>query len=184
MRFLFLLLVLFVVACPTGYHHNYANVTNNRIDKKRGRRTSGGVLVVGSQKDITQAFLVEVDTRTNQLDKCLQANGWKPLRRDWFGVFVPADWYVSKCSGEQLVPSVMPCHLCIDQKQLPLPKKCCGLRYPTAECPCVCAARAITQDNFWIVTAPNLKLYKAELARLSTGVGFPWGHARIKGCLQ
>jgi len=177
-------LSLLLVGCPGGYFYNYANVTNYTPDTKQGSWTPGGVLVLGPQKDTTAAFIAEVDRRTQELDKCLQAHGWKPLRRDWFGVFVPPDWYVSTCSGEQLVPSVMPCSLCIDQKKLPLPEKCCGLRKPTAECPCVCNARSTIQDNFWIVTAPTLKLYKAELARLSTGVGFPWGDARIKDCVQ
>jgi hypothetical protein len=101
-------------------------------------------------------------------------------------VFIPPDWYTSKCSGEQLVPSRIDFAGCAE-KGVKLPKACqdTDLMKPTKECPCVCNVRAKVQDDWWIVTAPNLKLYKAELTRLVTGIYDPWrAGSEILKCLK
>lgn len=172
---LFIATLVWAASCPPRYRGGFLNVTDYKVG--RGRRTPGGVLVVG---DVPGE---RVDQKVAELDACLRRAGFSAIRKKRFGVFVPPDWYVSKCSGEQLIPSRMPCRLCTEAKGLPLPQKCCGLAKPTLECPCVCNARAAIQDDFWIVTAPNLKLFKAELARLVTGVNNPWKDDRLHSCL-
>ncbi len=186
---LFFLVVASVPSCPrTRYPVNFANVTSYQPDASKGTRTPGGILTVGRPQDITGAFRDQLDLRVNQMDKCLQQQGWPALQRRWFGVFVPSDWYVSACTGQQLIPSRADYRLC-EQKRDPqgnpikMPVACRGVVKPTAACSCPCNFRATIEDNFWIVTAPDLRLLKTELARLHTGVMQPWGHDRIKGCL-
>lgn len=192
----FLLLGLMIAAttsillsgCPsTGYWQDFQAVTAYRVALSEAKQTPGGVRYIAQGKDDTAAFRANLDAKTAALEKCLaQAGaGWQ-VRRDWFVVLVPPDWYVSVCSGQQLVPSTPNCRLCIDQKKLPLPAKCCGLRLPTKECPCVCNMRAVVQPGRppAVVTAPDLRLYKAELARLVTGVNFPWSRPDVVKCIK
>lgn len=179
---------LVLLACLAAYPSGrFMAVTAYPYDAASARRTPQGVRYLAMPKDDTPALRAALDGQTAALERCLAAaNPAWVVRRDWFVVMVPADWYTSKCSGQQLVPSVPDCRLCIDQKGLPLPEKCCGLRRPTAECPCVCNMRAVIQPGNppAIVTAPNLKLYRAELARLVTGVNFPWGNPKILECIK
>lgn len=178
MRFLFCVMVVLLIGCPVNsYRRNFTNVTNYKPDLKAVQKTAKGIRYwAPSGVDVRD----DVDRLTDELEKCLGIS----IRRDWFGVYIPSDAYVSACSGQWLVPSVPDCYLCIDQKGLPLPKKCCGLRKPTKECPCVCNMRSVVQDGWLIITTKTLMLYKDELARLVTGVNFPWGNERIKKCLR
>jgi hypothetical protein len=174
---------LFCSSCPAdSYNYNFANVTDYAIQAVDGVISPGGVLVVREDAEITDEFLYFVDVAVNNFDYCMQAHGWPKLNKKWFGVFVPPDWYVSQCSGEQLVPSSVSYRLC-ENKGLFLPEECRSVHAPTDICPCVCNVRATIQDNFWIVTAPNFKLFTTELARLSTGVGAPWADDKISPCL-
>jgi hypothetical protein len=84
-------------------------------------------------------------------------------------VKIPDDWFVSECSGEELLPIPAPQELC-DAKGLP---RDCG-----------CYWRVETQDDNIIVVPPGLKLYKAELARIVTGENNVWIVPRITACLQ
>lgn len=189
--FIMVMLVIwgFSGGCPrTRYPRNYANVTSHKIDIDKAVRTPGGILTSGPAKDATAAWRDQVDLRVNRLDQCLQKAGFEPIRRKWFGVFVPPDWYTSPCTGQQLIPSRADYRLC-EQKKDPdgnpivMPVACRGVVQPTAACPCPCNFRSTIQDNFWIVTAPDLKLLKTELARLVTGVNAPWADKRMNGCL-
>lgn len=162
---------------PTRYPwRGYADVTSYKVTGQGLRTRSGVRYWAPPGVDVRPG----VDAKITELEKCLGV----VIRRDWIGVLVPDDAYVSKCSGQWLVPSTPPCSLCIDQKGLPLPKQCCGLAKPTAACPCVCNMRSVVQANWLIVTTKTLALFKAELARLVTGVNFPWGNERISRCLK
>lgn len=180
----FLCLLVYLSACPQLHYNNfYLDVTHYKIDRNKGVRTAKGILVVRADAPVTPIFLQEIDRLTDQLDACLQTKGFKPIRRDWFSVFVPADWYVSACSGEQLVPSTPPCQGCYD-KNLPIPPQCCGLAKPRLpDCPCVCNCRAVAQ-GFWLITVPNLKLFKAELCRISTNINSCWARPELVPCLN
>jgi hypothetical protein len=183
-----LTMLLLALGCPgPGYPQNFQAVTAYPVAMSAAKTTPGGVRYIAPLKDDTPALRAQLDAKTAELETCLhQAGAGWHVHRDWFVVLVPPDWYVSACSGQQLVPSTPNCRLCIDQKGLPLPAKCCGLRVPTKECPCVCSMRAVVQPGRppAVVTAPNLLLYKDELARLVTGVNFPWGDPRISRCLK
>jgi hypothetical protein len=153
----------------------FADVTAYHIQAPY--RTPHGVRYWAPDKDMP-GLAERLDAQTEALETCLGAT----IRRDWFTVYVPPDWYVSTCSGEQLVPSRMPCSLC-RAKGLVIPDQCCGVVRPTAECPCACNARAILQGDT-VITAPNLRLYRAELVRLVTGAGNPWLVPELARCLQ
>lgn len=129
----------------------------------------------------TIEFRKQVDAAVGKLELCL---GIK-IRRSGFAVFIPSDWYVSKCSGEQLVPSLADCKLC-RAKGLVISEECCGLRRPTIKCPCVCNFRATVQRSRVIVTAPNMKLFKTELARLVLYPKHnnPWADPAIATCVN
>lgn len=174
---------LFCSSCPTGYNNYWSNCTDYEIDAATGVVSPGGVLVVRDDTEVTSTFLYFVAIAVHNFDACMQAQGWPRLNKKWLGIYIPADWYVSRCSGEQLVPSTVAYQLCVD-KGLFLPEECRGVHAPTEICPCVCNVRATIQDNFWIVTAPNFKLFTTELARLVTGEGSPWSNDRISPCLS
>jgi hypothetical protein len=182
-----LLAALLLVCCQTQYPGIYRNVTHYDYDLRTFKRTHGGVRYQAPAKDDTPAFRADLDRRTAAVKACLaKLNPAWVVRTDWFAVMVPPDWYVSTCSGEQLVPSKMGCQLCRD-KGLVLADECCSLERPTAACPCVCNARAAIQDGGatkLIVTAPNLKLYAAELVRLVSYVNNPWTRKDLVACIR
>lgn len=145
--------------------------------------TPRGILVIRDDAVITTEFLAEVDVKTDDLEACLgrQINLGE-IHRNWFVVYVPVDWYVSTCSGEQLIPSTPPPSSC-RSKGLVIPVECEYVERPTPECPCVCNVRAVIQDSRYIVVTPNLKLYRAELTRLVTNVNNPWTNQALLPCL-
>jgi hypothetical protein len=179
MRLALVLFALALAGCPTsGYpHRGYQDVTKYSPKPSEAKATPGGVRYWAPKGVDVRS---EVDRLIGELEKCLGVT----IRRDWIGVLIPDDAYVSACSGQWLVPSVPWCRLCIDQKGLPLPEKCCGLRKPTKACPCVCNMRSVVQSNWLIVTTKTLALFKAELTRLVTGINFPWGDERTKKCVK
>ena len=133
----------------------------------------------------TDASLLDaIDAKVDQVEVCLakQVPSVK-VNRKWFGVYIPPDWYVSKCSGEQLIPSSVSYKLC-EVKGLDIPTTCHMVTTPTASCPCVCNVRSVIQNNFWIVVTPNLKLFKAELIRLVSNVNNVWTDSQLQPCLN
>jgi len=180
------ILITLSAGCPPrSYPGGFLNVTHYSINKNDTWRTPKNIRVVATKKDVTLDFFKLVDQKTDELEACLLKSGGstKKINRDWFGVYVPADWYVSKCSGEQLVPSRVSYTLC-EAKGLKIEEECYNNERPTEICPCVCNVRATIQDDYWIVTAPNLKLFKTELARLHTNKNAPWKYPEISRCLQ
>lgn len=155
------------------------NATFYRYKHSQFRRTPEGVQYWAPKKDDTEDLRHAIDRKTDELEQCL---GQK-LHRDWFAVYVPPDWYVSSCTGQQLVPSYAALELC-RAKGLNVPETCRGVLKPTKQCPCPCNFRAIVQDGFLVVTAPNLALYKAELTRIVTGVNNPWADKSLVKCLR
>jgi hypothetical protein len=127
-----------------------------------------------------------VDSKVNDLESCLRKAGkLKTIRRAGFAVFIPNDWYISACSGEQLVPSIANYKLC-EAKGLTIPVDCRGQRKPGGNCPCVCNFRATVQGSRVVVTAPNLKLFKAELARIVLYPlhNNPWADPVVAACVK
>ena len=133
-----------------------------------------------------------VDTKVDALESCLLQAGVLslPIRRSGFAVMVAPDWYVSTCTGEQMIPSRADYRLC-EQKKNPdgtpvkIPEECRGLTHPTASCPCPCNFRvAVLRSNIIVVT-PNLKLFKPELARvvLYPNYNNPWTDAKVAACV-
>lgn len=88
-----------------------------------------------------------------------------PIRRDVtlenFDVFLAPDWRKSACSGELVFKCGIDPKYCLEK----------GVT-PTEECPCRC--RATIQNGRTVVTAPNMKLFNAELVRLVTGCNVIW----------
>jgi hypothetical protein len=87
--------------------------------------------------------------------------------RSCLQVRLAPDWYVSKCSGEQLFPCNVPFASCALKGQV-----------PTEGCWCHC--RAMIQDNTTIIVTPNLRLYPAYLTTLLTGCNYPWTKSLAK----
>jgi hypothetical protein len=154
------------------------------VYRKSFRKTPGGVKLRVEKGDWA-TVAAGVDKKVQELETCLMSKGLikERIRRDWFRVLVPADWYESKCSEDQLIPSKMNPTLC-RVKGLVIAKECEWKTRPSAECPCVCNARAAIVDHVAVATGPNLKLFKAELARIVLYPRFnnPWVGA-VKGCL-
>lgn len=143
------------------YQNNYA--TLKRYDLDFTEKTPGGIYVDPTGQDVD---LGKIDRLTGELEVCLGID----IRRECFGVKIPDDWTVSPCTGEQLLNIPAPDELC----------RAKGLEL-TPECPC--RWRVETQDRNIIVATPNLKLYKAELARIVTGKNNVWIAPEISKCL-
>lgn len=117
-------------------------------------------------------FYNQVDAYITELSACLQRIGVKsePIKFERVYVYVPKNWYNSKCSDEQLIPSKVNPELCnakFKKKGMPLlPKECHWVTKPTQKCPCVCNVRSAIVDMHVVASPPNMKLFKAELARL------------------
>lgn len=187
MRYLFVLLTVFLFGCPNDtYPFRVMNVTSYVVPpRSQATRTKLGTFV--HRVDgvaITQEFLDEIDRRSVALAQCLKKNKvWDHINYNWIEIFVPSDHYVSSCSGEQLIPSRPAIRECTI-KGIVIPQKCVGLKAPQLpDCPCVCNHRAVVQNNGIIITAPNLKLYKAELARLVLAAQNPWLQPKVAACL-
>lgn len=178
-KLLFLLLIPQISSSCKKDHcyftDNYATLSHYSTKNKKVSRTPEGITVYLNGADID---LKKIDDIVDSLEICL---GIK-IHRECFEIYIPTDWYISTCSGEQLLPIAAPHEQC-EAKGLELPENCWGLNHPTDACPCVCNYRVSTQRNFLIVVTPNLKLLKAELARLVTGVNNPWIDNDIKECL-
>jgi hypothetical protein len=184
----FVMAIFALPGCPaTRYPGGFQTVTPQYKPKKSSAKaTPGGVLLIVKKSSQSFAELgALVDKKTTELEACLLKTGAlkKKIRRDWFGVYIPKDWYVSSCSKEQLVPSKVSYKLC-EAKGLKIEEECRFHVYPTEICPCVCNIRAGIHWDFWIVTGPNLKLFKAELARLTTNQNNPWAVPAITQCLK
>ena len=176
---LVVVVVLVLPSCPTpGYHGYFTNVTRYTI--KPTTATPRGIVVAGTSD---ASLLAVVDLKVDQVEECLvKQKVVVRVNRKWFGVHIPPDWYVSSCSGEQLIPSVVDYRLC-EAKGLVIPTACHTVSKPTPSCPCICNMRSVIQDDFWIITTPNLKLFKAELIRLVSNTNNVWIDKRLQPCL-
>ena len=159
--------------CPQrAYHGSYLKITSYKLDNVKWERTPKGIRVYGGSKDT----YAEIDRRTDSLENCLRKNGLvKSIKRDWFAVYIPPDWYTSLCgTKEQLVPSRVSYLLCEKKKDpqgnpIKIPVVCRNVERPTKECPCPCNIRSGIQNSRArpvVVTTPNLKLFKMSLARI------------------
>jgi len=172
MKAIVLLGSLLLICCNNPcYYNSYADVTNYKIFLNR--TTASGIRVDDLEEEIS---LEEIDQRTRELEACLQIT----IDRRCITVLIPHDWYISECSGEQLFPCFVKDSLC-EEKMRAEGMSNEQIEIILAKCPCAC--RATIQNEEIIVTAPNLKLYKAELARMVTGVNDPWATERTRRCL-
>lgn len=181
---------LFLTSCPVShYQGNFLNITSCKLGNVKWKRTPQSIRVWAPPAYLTPEFFNEIDKKTAELETCFKTlalgldPSWK-IQRDWFAIYVPEDWYTSTCSPEQLIPSRVDYKLC-ESKGLTIPPHCRQVVVPTKACPCPCNARAAIQNNWVIVTAPNLKLLKAELSRLVLWPKYnmPWVDP-VSQCLQ
>ncbi len=134
------------------YNNHYLDITT--YDISQNLSTTNGIKVDDPQRELD---LAELDRQTTSLEECLRIT----VNRQCLIVKVAPDWYTSPCSGQQLFPCDIPISVCEDK----------GITL-TEECPCNC--RAIIQNENTIIVTPDLLLYRAELARMVTGVNNPW----------
>jgi len=181
MRYLSFIFVVLVSCQQTHYENYYYSFTNYKLDNYNKHKTSGGVSVYSNES----FEATKIDGVVDGMEECLGI----PIRRDWFVVLIPDDWFESPCSesNEQLLPYSAPIEFCTEDKELDIPKECKGIPYeyrlPTKTCPCVCNWRVATQEDYIIVVTPNLKLFHAELARVVTGINNPWKNEWTRNCL-
>jgi hypothetical protein len=172
-----------ILICGCCYKPFFSKVTHYKWRRSEAVRTPKKILVRAPKGIATKEFLSMIDKKVDTLETCLKREGLiKEIPRNCFAVYVPDDWF--ECHGEQLVPSSVDDKLCRD-KGLEVPKECLGVVRPTKACPCPCSARATIQidsDVDLIVTAPNLKLFTAELARWITNKNNIWEHPKIRQC--
>ena len=169
MRKLLLILPFLLVACPKPcYQIFFANSTSVPTPSSWQKTPKGIRYHIPTNVNEVE-FVARLDRYTDDLETCLK----RPISRSCIRVIVPKDWYVSTYSGEQLVPSKMNPALC-RSKGLVLAKACEWVERPTTKCPHVCNFRATVQDSKYIISAPNLKLYKAELVSMLYNNRNPW----------
>lgn len=122
----------------------------------------------GQESELDVDFILKgLDKRTTELLNCLHR---EDQDLSCLKIKIPANWYVSECTGAQLFPC-------------DITDWSCGMKgiEPTENCPCAC--RAAIQDHDNIITAPNLELYKGELAKMLTDYWNPWAIEGIRECL-
>lgn len=187
--------VFFWISCPSpGYKGNFLTITPDDLTNVAWKKTPKKTQVWAPPTISTLDFYQLIDQKTDELEKCLKGLNLLPLptiHRDWFAVYVPTDWYTSTCTKEQMIPSSIDYRLCEKKKRdgeyIKIPEHCRYVVKPTELCPCPCNARAAIKMGpvHVIVTAPNLKLFKAELARvvLWPKYNMPWV-APVSGCLN
>jgi hypothetical protein len=142
------------------YYNSYSNVTSYNFVEDA--RTSKGISVMRGKNN--SVSLEEIDLRVDELEACLRAKGRQvTVKRSCLKVLIPNNWYTSECTGSQMFSCRINPQVCLDK----------GItEEELAVCPCAC--RAIIQDENIIVSAPNLQLFKAELARMVTGINNVW----------
>jgi hypothetical protein len=163
-----ILLSVCIISCAPEYC--YDNIFEGWTDYPVNPSIQTPVLKIDvdfSGQKIDVATLLELDKQTQELLYCL---GKDNFDLGCLVIKIASNWYISPCSGEQLFPCNIPESSC----------KMKGVE-PTKECPCAC--RAVIQHHDVIITAPNLKLYKGELAKLVTGYWNPWAIEEIRKCL-
>ena len=156
-------------------NNNYKNITEFSVEVET--TTENGIPVDTSGQEVD---LDQIDELTIQLEECLDI----VIPRDCFIVKVAPNWYNSQCSGQEVFPCNTPISVCLAKEDITIDDLC--LLPLGEECPpnkCRCACRATIQDNFIIVTTPDLRLYKAELARMVLGINNPWT-AEYSHCLR
>jgi len=177
-----------IITCgPNFYSAPLLDVTYyNLKNVDDWNRTPRGTYINVPQKQSTVNFYRRVDSEIHNLSNCLLGERMidKPLEYDRIAVYIPHDWYNSECSHEQLIPSRVDYRLC-EAKGLEIKEECRGLVKPTTKCPCVCNVRSAVVDRYVVCTTPNLKLFRAELARLVLYPKFnnPW-KLPVSKCLK
>lgn len=137
--------------------------------------TPAGIKVYNNYQEVDLNF---IDTQVEELETCLNIS----INRSCFAILIPDDWFISQCSGQQMLPVTAPYEQCAI-KGLYLPEECRGLSRPTENCPCVCTYRVALQDDYIVVTPPALRLMKVDLARLVTNVNDVFSDPLISKCL-
>lgn len=172
--------MLCLASCPAsfvprtpGYDSHLANVTSYGF--KQSRVTPGGISVDDPYAQVSDTAIDEATAATEAClaalpeltpaqavaAKCLVTPLPKVIDRKRIAVQVPPDWYTSSCTGQQLFPCTIDVAYCRVKPELD-------------EITCKCNCRATVQDDRVIVTAPNLRLYRAELLRLVTSCNYVW----------
>ena len=184
--------LLLLAAClPSPYYANALDVTDINTKEVKWVETPKKAHIWTPSGLAHNDFYNKVDTYITELSACLQRVGVRsePIEFERVYVYVPTTWYNSKCSEEQLIPSRVNPELCdskFRKKGMPLlPKECHWVTKPTQECPCVCNVRAAIVDMHVVASPPNMKLFKAELARLVLAPHYnnPWVEP-VNQCLK
>jgi hypothetical protein len=119
----------------------------------------------------TEIDLEGLETLIEMTEDCLGMD----LNETCFMVYVPDDWYVSECSGQQLFPcGIVHANnydICKVDKKLDT----------TKQCPCNC--RATIQDENVIITTPNMYLLGMSLVRMMTGMNNPYAQEWTRKCV-
>lgn len=160
--------------CEPCYVGGFLSITNYKPDNYVS--TPDGIKVYNNYWEVS---LESVDKKVKELEQCLNVK----IKRCCFAVLIPNDWFISKCSGEQMLPVAAPREQC-EIKGISIPDFCWGENKPSVRCPCVCTYRVALQNDYYIITPPNLKLFKSELARLVTNINNPWEDPGVLKCIN
>lgn len=151
-----------ISACQNNecYSNNYLALKNYPLSFTQS--TLSGIQVDSTGQIVD---LNKIDRLTSELEQCLNIL----IKRSCLYVKIPNDWFYSSCTGEELLDIPAPPNLC-QEKSLDIQK-------------CSCYWRVAIQNDNTIITPPGFKLYKAELARMVTGINDIWHSKEIVECL-
>jgi hypothetical protein len=158
--------VLFLFACDDRcYPNGFVNYTNYSI--KPNTESPMGIPIDSSGQWVD---VYDLDKKILDLQDCMGVK----INLDCLEVKIAPDWEITDCAiangaYEETFPCDIPDYVCTSK----------GL-IDTGDCDCRC--RAIIQDDDYIVTTPNLNLFKAALARMIIGYD-PWSDSEIAKCL-
>lgn len=177
---LLIFLAVIMWGCPSrGYPTRFAKLTNYKIRRANAQKTEGGVLYDCPAKCCDKKWRANLDKKVKEVEQCIGQS----VNRDWFMVYIPKDYWTSKCTGNQMIAAMHPIWKGCATKEIKIKPECRKVLRPTEKCPCPCALRAVIQDHWAIVTTPSLYIFKSELIRIVTGENNPWIHPVYKKCL-
>jgi hypothetical protein len=148
--------------CEVPWHSNFTS-----LPVKVSGRTPDGLLLDDPEQQLDQA---EIDRITKQVVACVRTAGrteanlcadTPALGRKIEGCLVikVPEWHYSQCTNEQVFSCSVPAASCEAKGQFG---------------PCPCSCRAIIQDGYVIITAPNHRLYAGALTQYLTGCWYVW----------
>jgi len=165
--------IVFGCGCPRISRPNY---TNYEINKRDAVRTPMGSYVILNGNIVGEDFLDTVDEKITKTVECLDDNFPKyragNVGRECFVIYIPNDWrYACQDSEQQIFGKIS--------------QEACAMKGFEENPDCPCGLRVAVQSGKYIVTTPNLFLFRSGVAEFLTGwsSNYQWENKKMIECI-